>query len=252
MIHSLQLQRDGEPLDGFIGFSFASQYQDLAGTLRTFLHPHEERHWVEAKSDERRSSYLLGRHAAKQALAGCLHEDNWRQIEIAWGVFGQPLVRYGTTVPPEISIAHTRGAAVAVACQAGHPIGVDLEHTAPPRAVGAGDVCVPSERALLLQTGHTHPGDLLLLWTIKEALAKVLRCGLMTPLAILQIEALEASDADTYVALFKNFAQYNAVAWVLESHILAIALPRRTDVGFYPDAELRRQLQLARNSASGS
>jgi 4'-phosphopantetheinyl transferase len=252
MIASLQLQRDGEPLDGFIGFSFAPQYQDLAGTLRTFLHPHEERYLAEAKSAERRSSYLLGRHAAKQALVGCLHEDDWRQIEIAWGVFGQPLVRYRTTMPPEISIAHTRGAAVAVACQAGHPIGVDLEYSAPPRAVSAGDVCVPSERALVLQTRLTHPSDLLLLWTIKEALAKVLRCGLMSPLAILQIEALEASDADIYVALFKNFAQYKAVAWVLESHTLAIVLPRRTDVGFHPDAELRRQLQVDRNSASGS
>ena len=252
MIHSLQLQRDGEPLDGFIGFSFASQYQNLAETRQTFLHPHEERYWLEAKSAERRSSYLLGRHAAKQALAGCLHEENWTQIEIAWGVFGQPLVRHGAAAPPEISIAHTRGAAVAVACQAGHPIGVDFEHGAPTRNIGTEDVCVPAERELLLRAGQTGAGDLLLFWAVKEALAKVLRCGLMTPLAILQIDAVATTDPDTYIAGFKNFPQYKAVAWALESYVLAIALPRRTELGFQPDAEVRRHLQLAGNSAAGS
>ncbi len=252
MVYPLQLQREGRALAGFIAFSEAGIYDQMAGRLDTLLHPHEQQMLAAMSSEARRKSFILGRHTAKAALAALQPGEAPRAMDIAWGVFGQPLIRHGSAPPPELSIAHTDDAAVAVVCEAGHPIGVDLETIAPPREIREADVCASGERDLLRQAGLPDPADLLLGWTIKEALAKVLRCGLMTPLAILQLESLEPRNHGALVAVFRNFPQYRAVAWRLPGRLLAIALPRRTEVGFSPPADVLSQLDDPRPAQGSS
>jgi 4'-phosphopantetheinyl transferase len=66
------------------------------------------------------------------------------------------------------------------------------------------------------------------LWTIKEALSKVLCTGLMTPMQIYNLTAFQPIDSGTWEALFQNFGQYKAVTWIGSLHVLSVVLPKRS------------------------
>src|SRR3982074_420664 len=65
------------------------------------------------------------------------------------------------------------------------------------------------------------------IWTAKEALSKVLKCGMMCPFSLLETVAL-GQDASGYVGYFRNFGQYKFHAWVLQNHVITIVLPKWT------------------------
>jgi 4'-phosphopantetheinyl transferase len=106
---------------------FADQslvFDELAGEL---LGPTEFSYFCTLRSACRQQSYLLGRYAAKLALRDLLQESDFRIIEIARGVFDQPIVLFAQKQRWGVTISHTDSLAVALAFQAGHPMGVDAE-----------------------------------------------------------------------------------------------------------------------------
>jgi 4'-phosphopantetheinyl transferase len=176
----------------------------------------------------RQESYLLGRYAAKIALAEILSEPELRTIEIERGVFEQPVVRYDRKPRWDITISHAEGLAVAVAYPAEHPMGVDVERIESTRRetilsqlsekeVGWVDASLTD--ALPLATA---------LWTAKESLSKALRTGLMSPIKIYDLSEFMVIDSGIGEAFFENFAQYKARAWMGSLYALSIALPKRS------------------------
>ena len=87
---SLQFSRNNLLLPGAIGFAFAPDTGSSAAA--DFLHPNEQRTADTFRFPRRHGSYLLGRRAAKAALAVCFPAVPAHDIEIANGVFGQPRV----------------------------------------------------------------------------------------------------------------------------------------------------------------
>lgn len=231
---SLGLMRDGAPLRG--NFAAASLEEvpqlDLGSIFTT-----EEIAAIEAfKFPARRQSFLLGRLAAKRALLGSsdLTAAAARSIAIRRGVFEQPLVQ-GTDA--ELSIAHSATAAIAISAPSGHPIGVDFEKMSGREL----DALLPNftapERTLLERAFGPFEQAVYSGWTIKEALAKALRCGLMTPLPVLEISTIDVSKT-VVESRFTNFAQYKACTWIAGEHALSIVLPHRTSISFRPPAAL--------------
>jgi acyl transferase domain-containing protein len=156
------------------------------------LSSRERQFWVEkaAARNSHRREWLLGRLAAKSAIQNWLgrrgRAPGLQDIEIVNEDDGHPTVRLrngsGELQAVAVSLSHTDGTAVAVATQEVHPIGIDLEPIGRIRDAEAfARVAFLEEEWLRLQ--EQFPGRStecsVLLWTMKEAAAKALGCGLL-------------------------------------------------------------------------
>lgn len=230
LLQPLGLARTGRAVAGFFAAAFRTERAAIEQAAPSFLNPAELAYLGDLQFPRRRESFLLGRFAAKQALGAAVGRADLADLEIIKGVFDQPV----PLAPAELSIAHSEGAAVAVACQAGHPIGIDLEFIDPTKADALTSCVTPAEEALVRCVPEPLEVRRYLLWTIKESLSKVLRCGLMTPFKLLEVTALEREASGAWCALLANFPQYKARAWLIEGYALSLLLPKNTETRFDP------------------
>jgi 4'-phosphopantetheinyl transferase len=241
----LELIRGGEPVVASFTAAFQQELESVSASVSSFLGPAERAYLETLQFPVRRDSYLLGRYAAKQALRDCLKHSDLTDIEVVKGVFEQPVVLSPFKASAELSLAHTRGVAVAIACRAGHPMGVDIEFLGDDKAEFLSSYLTAAEEELIHQADKTANNGRYLLWTMKEALSKALRCGLMTPLEVFEVANLSDSTGGSWLAYFTNFAQYKAHSWSIDRYILSIVLPKNTEIVFSPTA-LLPHLALAR------
>ncbi len=227
---ALALTRGGEAVPAFLAFAPASWARAVEARRTDVLHESELRTHEGLRFERRRDEYLLGRFVAKVALGRYLGERNWTAIEVSPGIFQQPLVRHAGRDLAAVCITHSGGSAAAAAFPAGHPLAIDLERLDPDRLgilksqVGPAEVetaGLPPEEALRRVTQ---------LWTAKEALSKVLRCGLTCPFEVLAVESVTFRDGSAE-GLFRNFAQYRFESGLVGPFAFAIVLPRKTTMG---------------------
>lgn len=227
MLIPLQLEREGRTVAAGFAAAFRSELEslDLEGIFSL-----PERVFIERlRYPARRESFVLGRIAAKRAVIAARRPEliDATQFEIRKGVFEQPIV---FPFPVELSIAHSGGAAVALACESGHPVGLDLELAMRTRPDFLEESFTAGERTFIAGRAGTIEENYCLAWTIKEALAKILRTGLTTPFRVLEF-APDSGRAEAPIQVtFSNFTQYKAMAWRIAQFSLAIALPRKTEL----------------------
>ncbi len=192
---------------------------------RDILHPLERDYFDQVSSDRRRLSFLLGRHAAKQALD--IAEPITRAAIIP-GAMGQPVLNEGGGT--EVSISHDDHVACAVAAPALTPMAVDLERAACKRAEIMRSQMSRREQGVGDRLGVEAEFWGTAFWTAKEALAKLLRCGHGCRLEVLEVAAMEMSGT-SFDGRYRNFPQYRFVGWrPLPGYVVALALPRALTV----------------------
>jgi 4'-phosphopantetheinyl transferase len=231
---SLGMVRHGEPVPGVLA-CIHRESAVLDARCLSLLHPNELRRLDEFRADSRRLGFYLGRQAAKLAVRTLGVSAPMRSVEIASGVFEQPIVKGTGGDPPVISLSHARTVAVAVACGPEHILGVDVEQLDPQRTDVFESVLPPRELAMARRAPGGGELSANLLWTMKEALSKALRCGLTTPFEVLEAETLEPHADGGWSCLFRNFAQYRARAWVLGRYVLAVVSPKHSIVHLAPE-----------------
>jgi len=254
MVASLELHRHGAPVPAFLGASGGADYDRWSLCPGAVLGPSELVLFEQLKFPLRRTSYFLGRLALKRALGALLKEPRTERLEILAGVFGQPLLSHPGPAQAEISLAHSQGLAVGAASTPGHPIGIDLEFIDPERQDLFPKMFPREELALLSALGIAPPVSGFLLWAVREALSKVLRCGLTVPFEILRPRVFlpESSDpACGYRAEFENFLQYQARAWIVGGYVLAVVLPKNTSLSFLPPRAFAELCEVAAKMAPG-
>jgi 4'-phosphopantetheinyl transferase len=129
--------------------------------------------------EKRRADWRLGRYAAKAAVAARLGVSPAR-VDIAAAPDGAPEVRLDRRpASASLSLSHRAGRALAVVGDTGTALGCDLELIEPRSRAFVTDWLAPAEQALVGDAGAVGR-DLVanLLWTAKEAAAKVRREGL--------------------------------------------------------------------------
>lgn len=189
------------------------------------LHPLERDYFDQVSSDRRRLSFLLGRHAAKQALAVA---EPITRAAIIPGAMGQPVLNEGGST--EISISHDDQLACAVAAPTVTPIAVDLERAACNRAEIMRAQMSRREQGVGDRLGVDTKFWGTAFWTAKEALAKLLRCGHGCRFEVLEVAAMEISGA-SFDGRYRHFPQYRFVGWTpLPGYVVALALPRALTV----------------------
>ncbi|SFD75773.1 4'-phosphopantetheinyl transferase superfamily protein [Chitinophaga sp. CF118] len=209
-----------ERATGSFSACIATSQQTLPSlqTLKnSFLHPDEHTYFNTLKAAKRQHSYLHGRYTAKQAVAAYTQHKELADIKIATGVFQQPILQI-TNV--QLSISHTEKWCVAVIYPEAHPMGVDVELISPQINESINEIITEKERGLL----PSDAPNLSLLWTIKEALSKTLRTGLMTPLQVYEVSKVIHKEG-MIEAHFTNFAQYKSLSWISGDHAWSIVLP---------------------------
>lgn len=163
----------------------------LQDHAKNFLHPQEFSILREMISEKRMHSYLLGRYAAKQALTQDAESISPTDIFIKSGIFQQPVIYHlQTKEKMQVSISHCGERAVALAFPETHPMGIDLEHSNKKYNAVIERQLTSQERNLLkaiTNVNYTPETYYMILWTLKEALSKVLRTGLTAYFDIYEI-----------------------------------------------------------------
>ncbi len=177
------------------------------------------------KSSKRQQNFLAGRLAGKNAIQDLFHQPI--AVDIQKGIFEQPILFSQTPYPIGVSISHSNTLAGAIAFEEGHPMGLDLHEIAP-----------KNTKTILTQTTHfeqkvieAYPSPDLMatfVWTAKEALSKILRCGLMTSFKLLELSKPREQE-NTFETEFTHFPQYQATSWVLANqHVATIVYPKKS------------------------
>ncbi len=201
---------------------------NLVSTKVTFLNQAEQHYLTTLSYPRRQKSYLLGRFTAKQAVAALTEESDLRQIGIQWGVLQQPIVEYRVG-NIQVSIAHTDEWGIALAFPEAHPLGIDLEKTTESRSEVIKDYLSATERQESQKLNFSPKVSWMMLWTIKEALSKVLKTGLMTDFLLYEVFHIQ-EQRQWVESEFKNFAQYRAISWFFQDMVCSIVLPKKTEI----------------------
>lgn len=215
---------DGQKFDAWLGLA---RIEEADFDVTSWLHPTEIGRAESITHQARRSEYLIGHLAAKRALIAKLNETSVNEIAILDGVFGQPIV-VGSCLSPGVGIAHSGGWAVALAFDLRHPMGIDIEIEHPTIADVVRSKATVSEVELLNKLCLPDSESYTLLWTMKEALGKVLTTGLMCPLWFYEVDDISVQGR-FYKAVFRNFKQYRTLSFMLALGIrCSIVLPGRS------------------------
>jgi 4'-phosphopantetheinyl transferase len=145
----------------------------------TWLTARERRTAAGLRVRRRRRDWRLGRFTAKAAVGAWLSVAPER-IEILPAPDGAPEAWVdGERAPVSVSLSHRAGRALAVVAQAPDVVGCDLERVEPRSGAFVREWLAPAEHGLLAAHAEADRARLAnLVWTAKEAAAKVRREGL--------------------------------------------------------------------------
>ncbi|MFG1391598.1 4'-phosphopantetheinyl transferase family protein [Xanthobacter agilis] len=189
------------------------------------LSPLEAARLTDRLAPRRRHSFLAGRRAAKQALRHLLPSAAARDFHVLPGVLEQPVVSGPGVSNLQVTLSHTGTLAVALAHPEACPMGVDLEQLSPEHRPVLREQAGAREQALAMTAlDLDEDRRLLLLWCLKEALSKALRCGLTVPFDLLEVATLDPAPSGAR-ARFSNFGQYEGFAFCRGNLCLAAVLP---------------------------
>ena len=199
------------------------------------LHPQELAIYQNYQYNRRKESYLLGRLSAKQAIQELLDINNSSSIWIDTGVFQFPIVKGEQLQNIQVSISHCDMIGCSIAYREAHPMGIDVEKISADKTKVVLSQLTQAEKLLLTTNANIY--GYTALFSIKEALSKILKTGMMLDFKFLEVQEIKETNGIVECA-FTNFGQYKAFAFLQKKYVFAIALPKRTTMALDPIIEL--------------
>ncbi|ETX03667.1 MAG: hypothetical protein ETSY1_46535 (plasmid) [Candidatus Entotheonella factor] len=108
-------------------------------------------------------------------------------------------------------------------------MGLDVESIDEANTQAMKSQMTSNELGAFLDLMESEIAGLTVMWSAKEALSKILRCGLTCPFELLAISSL-CQNEDYYEGEYLNFKQYKFQSWVMETAVCTVVLPRRTQI----------------------
>lgn len=201
---------------------------ELEQSMLDWIHPEEKTVTDRLTFPKRKISYLLGRYCAKQALAQ-IHPTALKKIFVGEGIFNHPLLHGEVAKELQVSIAHTQEIGAALIFNEAQPMGIDIEPNDEQHSSTVESQLTLSEKDFLKHQWNSTFGinPYPWVWTAKEALGKVLKTGLTTPMSLFLIKELEIEDS-FIKATYENFSQYKVLSFLWNEIIVSIVLPKKT------------------------
>ena len=168
----------------------------------------------------RQRDWLLGRMAARRAVAGWLGADGHEASrEIAYDGAGRPMLANGLADRVFLSISHKDG--IGAAAVADRPIGIDLELLSAVRdpSLFAQTAFSAEEGALLAEIGWADNAMVAVAWSAKEAAAKALGVPLLGNEAAFVIT--DVDDAHETICVAHAGGEIDAV-WALDGDFVCV------------------------------
>lgn len=225
---TLLLRRPDKQLTATLCISRLS-LESLKVNPHDFLHVKEHSYFTSLQYPRRQHSYLLGRFCAKQAIGHYLQNKSLSSTLIENGVFNQPIVYPPIPTDVEVSISHTDSIGAALAFPNAHPMGIDLEiiNDSHVMIIKNQLTLIEQETAALFSKNESMVFTLM--WTVKEALSKALKCGFMISFELFEIENMKQKE--NYVeSSFKHFKQFRAISFPLAETVCSLVYPTGTDL----------------------
>ncbi|WP_052360696.1 4'-phosphopantetheinyl transferase family protein [Oceanobacillus manasiensis] len=178
------------------------------------------------KYKKRMVEYSFGRYIAKKSVIHFLKNKNLNEITIGRGVFNQPVVYSSEDSKRlQVSISHVNNIAVSIVFPEEHPMGIDIEKISDDKLEALSKQLSDNEKTLLYLTNLEKSEGFTLLWTVKEAISKVMKTGLTVPLSIFSVKSIEKVNGG-YISEFDQFLQYKVFSWIIDTYICSICMPR--------------------------
>lgn len=181
---------------------------------------------------KRQFEFLGGRMLGKLAASRLFAIEDLRSIEISKGVFGYPLLHVPGYPNKGISISHKENLFATIVYDEAHPIGLDLEMIDELKLDVLKSQAVVDEESCRSTVTCNDIIFYTILWSAKEALSKVLKCGLTIPLELLITKKIHQKDAHTFEGEFCNFFQYRFFTKVVEKNVITLVFPRKSEIFF--------------------
>lgn len=204
-------------------------YQTLSDTAINFLHPDEFQYYKDLSQERRKYSYLLGRYCAKKVLAREPFKLRPTYSFIKPGIFNQPIIISPDNCNVQVCMSHCNTLGAAIAYPEEHPMGIDIEPINNKNVLLLKEQMTMDEMNTISSFIEDKSHYLTLLWTVKEALSKVIKTGLMIPFKILEVSTM-SFDNECFYSKFKNFHQYKASSFILEDTFISIVYPEKTKI----------------------
>jgi 4'-phosphopantetheinyl transferase len=241
--HGLLCQSSGETFEAFFCFCEFSETDDYQATIDMF-HPREQKYYDELRFLKRASSYHIGRYVAKRAVAALTGEKELRSILVEHGIFDQPVVTCKSRENIQVSITHCEGLGCAIAFPENYPMGIDIERINPNNSKLLENQLTEQENKLIKTLPYPYYTALTIFWTSKEALSKVLRTGLTTPLCIYEVNKVELYDK-FIINYYKNFSQYLTVSFEAGPYVYSLTFPKNIQIDLkFNIKNIRKNLEL--------
>ena len=204
---------------GFVMLTTAELVTHYYGLLHI-----KERQFADGlKYEQRRHSYLLGRVAAKTAISRITPQAP-DSIFIDNGVFQFPIVNYIAGENIQVSISHCDHSAAALAFPEKYPMAIDLEAIDSDNAALIRQQLTPHESRSWPDNCLDSRIGAVMLWTLKEALSKVLRTGLTLDWKVFEVDRISRKGI-VWESSFSHIHQYKGISRVYNDHIVSIVLP---------------------------
>jgi phosphopantetheinyl transferase len=200
-------------------------------TALSRLQTGEREYYDTIKSEKRRKDYLLGRYSAKLAVAKLTGEQEPDIVTVEKGDSGQPVLRYRSFADIQVSITHTGDFGAAAVFPKTCPLGIDLEKVSPGRAKVLAKKMTDGEKKLLENTNIPRDRGLIMVWTAKEALSKLLKTGFTIPFDMFEISEMTSGNHGQAAVYFRNFPGYKSLFLDLGSYGFSIAFSGALEPG---------------------
>jgi 4'-phosphopantetheinyl transferase len=228
VIHRKKFALNREDTAHFAAYAILREDADEIVKRLEFLHPDERMYYDKLKFDKRRISYLLGRISAKKAIGALSSYEDLPHIAIMPGIFQFPIVRHSVTRNLQVCITHCDNIGISLAYPEEHPVGIDLERTDEVNTEIIKEQLTPAELAMAAALPLLPSAAYSMIWTMKEALSKILKTGLTMNLQLLEIQSL-TKEGDIYTSHFKHLIQYKAVSCLSGPYVCSFVCPRKTE-----------------------
>lgn len=225
VVEELPIRGYHKGFHAYLGFCNVS-YERLLETKNMYLHGDELKHYNALEAEAHQRSYLRGRYISKEVLAAYFEEQDYTRFNIINGVFNHPIVEYVQGHNRTgVSITHNEVYGVSIAFSEELPMSVDIERCNLSQKEIIKSQLSPDERELAANMSWQSTVAYTVLWTVKEAISKVIKTGLTIPLEVLKISEFEEFE-NHIVCRFANFPQYQTVSFrVKRDHVCSIAMP---------------------------
>lgn len=189
--------------------------------LLNYLSFQELQYCNKLESDFRKNDYIQNNICSKYAISYLSDHTNLKEIEIFRNISGKPYIIAPRAPNLDITIASKKldnyNISSAIAFDKKFPLAIDLEYLKNDDI----DHILSQLSDFEIRNFVNQEINLILLWSAKEALSKIIGSGFYADLKIFEILNIIKKD-DQIICYFKYFSQYQSISYIVDDFLITI------------------------------